>query len=255
MNRKIPPPSAGTTDGPRAPRMAPARLVPLLILMAGLIAFFAFDLDDYLSFDTLRQNRHQLSQLVADHTLAAVVGFILLYVAVIAFSLPGGAVLSITGGFLFGWLPATLYIVIGATLGATILFVAAKTAFADFLRARAGDTLRKMEDGFRHNAFNYLLVLRLVPLFPFWLVNLVPALIGVPLRTYVLATMIGIIPGTAVYASVGSGLGTLFDQGQTPDLGIVFEPDIFLPLMGLALLALIPVVYEKRRSQNRAADR
>ena len=232
-----------------------SRLVPLVLLVAGLIAFFAFDLDSYLTFDTLKSNREFLTAYVAgQHFLAALI-FIGIYIVVVAFSLPGGAVMSITGGFLFGWLAAAFYIVIGATIGATILFLAAKTALADSLRARAGGMVRKMEDGFRENAFNYLLVLRLVPLFPFWLVNLVPALLGVRLRTYVIATFIGIMPGTAVYASVGNGLGVLFDRGETPDLGIVFEPSIFLPLLGLAVLAMVPIVYNKMMASKSSTQK
>jgi uncharacterized membrane protein YdjX (TVP38/TMEM64 family) len=109
-----------------------------------------------------------------------------------------------------------------------------------------------MEAGFRENAFNYLLVLRLIPLFPFWLVNLVPAFLGVPLRTYVVATLLGIIPGSLVYASVGNGLGVVFDQGDTPDLGIIFKPAILGPILGLAALALLPVVYRRYKARSKA---
>ncbi len=113
------------------------------------------------------------------------------------------------------------------------------------LRRRAGPWIGRLEAGFRENALSYLLVLRLVPLFPFWLVNLVPAFLGVPLTTYALGTFVGIIPGSFVYASVGNGLGAVFDAGGTPDLTIIFEPEILLPIIGLSLLALIPVVYKK----------
>jgi uncharacterized membrane protein YdjX (TVP38/TMEM64 family) len=111
--------------------------------------------------------------------------------------------------------------------------------------------MRRMEEGFRADALSYLLVLRLIPIFPFWLVNIVPAFLGVPLRTYVLGTLIGIIPGSFVYASVGNGLGAVFDAGQTPDLGIVFEPAILLPIVGLAVLALLPVAYRKSKARRK----
>ena len=143
-----------------------------------------------------------------------------------------------------------LYVVVGATIGATLLFLAAKTALGDALRARAGGFVKKMEDGFRKNAFNYLLFLRLVPAFPFWLVNLVPAFLGVTLRTYVVATFIGIIPGAIVYTSVGNGLGAVFDAGESPDFGIIFRPEILLPIVGLAVLALVPVLYQKLTSKS-----
>jgi uncharacterized membrane protein YdjX (TVP38/TMEM64 family) len=133
------------------------------------------------------------------------------------------------------------------------VFLAARTALGDFLRAKAGSGLRRMEDGFRQNAFSYLLVLRLVPIFPFWLVNLVPAFCGVSLRTYALATLIGIVPGSFVFSSVGNGLGALLDRGETPDLMIVFQWEILLPILGLALLALLPILV--RKLQARRASR
>jgi uncharacterized membrane protein YdjX (TVP38/TMEM64 family) len=174
-----------------------------------------------------------------------------IYAAVIALSVPGGAVLTIAGGFLFGTLPATLYVVVAATLGATILFLIARTALGDPLRARAGPWLRRMEAGFAENALSYLLVLRLIPIFPFWLVNLVPAFLGVGLGTYVLGTFFGIIPGSFVYASVGNGLGAVFDAGETPDVGIIFEPSILVPIVGLAVLALLPVAHRKFKARPR----
>ena len=174
-----------------------------------------------------------------------------LYAAVIALSVPGGAILTIAGGFLFGIAPATLYVVVGATIGATIIFLIARTALGDSLRARAGPRIRRMEEGFRADALSYLLVLRLIPIFPFWLVNIVPAFLGVPLRTYVLGTFVGIIPGSFVYASVGNGLGAVFEAGQTPDLGIIFKPEILLPIVGLAALALLPVAYRRYRAPRK----
>ena len=139
---------------------------------------------------------------------------------------------------------------VGATIGATALFLAARYAFADLLRAKAGPAIRKMEDGFREDAFNYLLVLRLVPIFPFWLVNLVPAFLGVSLKVYVIATFIGIIPGGFVYALVGNGLGAIFDRGEVPDLLIIFQPQILAPILGLAVLAVIPVIYKKMKQRK-----
>ncbi|MGH7003098.1 MAG: TVP38/TMEM64 family protein, partial [Alphaproteobacteria bacterium] len=142
-----------------------------------------------------------------------------------------------------------------ATIGAVAVFLAARTAFGETLRAKAGPGLRRMEEGFRRDAFSYLLVLRLVPLFPFWLVNLVPAFAGVRLGTYTLATIIGILPGSFVIASVGNGLGALLDQGKTPDLGIIFQWDILLPILGLALLALLPVALRRMNRRRQGVDR
>ncbi len=129
-----------------------------------------------------------------------------------------------------------------------------KLSVGDALRARAGPKLRKLEEGFGENAFSYMLVLRLVPIFPFFLVNLAPAFLGVRLGTYVLATFIGIMPGTFVFASLGNGLGAVFDAGREPDLGLIFEPQIIGPILALALLALVPVVYRRFAGKSRLPD-
>jgi uncharacterized membrane protein YdjX (TVP38/TMEM64 family) len=174
-----------------------------------------------------------------------------LYAVVVALSVPGGAFLTVTGGFLFGLGLGTVYSVIGAMIGATGVFLACRTALGDALRRRAGPFLRRMEAGFRENALSYLLVLRLVPIFPFWLVNLVPAFLGVSLRNFVAGTIMGIIPGTFVFTSVGSGLGAVLDMGMTPDLSILFKPDVIVPILGLAALALVPVFYKRWRALRR----
>ena len=226
------------------------RLAPLLVLVAGLVSFFAFGLNEYLTFELLSENREALTDWVDQYGIVAGLVFILGYLIVVAFSLPGGTVMSIAGGFLFGVVAGTFYVLVGATAGATILFLAARTALGDALRARAGGVVKKMEEGFRENAFSYLLFLRLVPAFPFWLVNLVPAFLGVSLKTYVIATFFGIIPGAIVYTSVGNGLGAVFDAGESPDFGIIFRPEILLPIVGLALLALVPVLYQKLTAKS-----
>lgn len=227
-----------------------ARLAPLAILAGGIALFFALGLGEYLSFDTLKQNRAALTAFVGENPVLAPLAFIGVYVVAVAFSLPLGALLTVSGGFVFGIWWGTLWVVLGATLGATLLFVAIRAGLGDALRARAGDTLKRMEAGFADNAFSYLLVLRLVPLFPFWLVNIVPALLNVPLRTFMLATAIGIVPGSFVYATVGNGAGAVFDEGRDLDLGIIFRVEILLPILGLALLALVPVVYRTLKAQR-----
>jgi uncharacterized membrane protein YdjX (TVP38/TMEM64 family) len=226
------------------------RFLPLAILVLAIVTVFAFGLDEYLRFEQLSQNRAQLLDFVERHAALAPLLFMAIYAAVIALSVPGGAVLTMAGGFLFGVALGTLYVVVAATIGASLVFLAARTALGDSLRRRAGPWLRRMEDGFRENALHYLLFLRLVPIFPFWLVNLVPAFLGVPFRIYLTATFFGIIPGSLVYASVGNGLGAVFDAGATPDLGIIFKPAIILPLAGLALLAILPVAYKKIKARQ-----
>lgn len=230
------------------------RLLPLAVLVLGLVLFLALDLEEYIAFETLQEHRSWLVTQVGRHSVLTAVVFVLGYATVVAFSIPGAAVLTISAGFLFGTVLAAVLAVVGATLGAVAVFLAARTAFGDCLRARAGAALTRMRDGFQENAFHYLLVLRLVPLFPFWLVNLVPAFLGVPLRTYVLATFFGIIPGTVIFASVGDGLGAILDEGKKPNLLVIFEPEILLPLIALAVFALLPVIYKRVKAWRGGAQ-
>lgn len=231
--------------------ITPKRLLPLVLLAAGLIAFFASGLDRHVTFQALRDNRTWLLDFVATKPLLAALLYAAAYVAVVAFSLPGGAVMTVAGGFLFGAALAAAIVVVAATLGATLVFLAAKTALGDALRARAGPFLKRMEEGFRENALSYLLVLRLVPIFPFFVVNIVPAFLGVTLRIFVLGTLIGIVPGTFVYATVGAGLGSIFDSGQEFSARGVLTPEIVAALIGLAALALVPVAYKRLRARRR----
>lgn len=221
------------------------RLLPLAALLGAGVLVFTLGLDRYLSFDALAENRARLLVWTADNGGLAIALYVLVYIGVVALSLPGGVVATLTGGFLFGTLVGGIATVFAATIGACLLFLIARTALGEPLRAKAGPALRKLEAGFRDNALSYLLVLRLVPLFPFFLVNLAPAFLGVSLRTYAIGTFFGIMPGTFVFASVGAGMGAVLDQGGRPDLGIIFAPEVLLPLLGLAALALVPVVYRK----------
>ncbi len=240
------------TTAERTPLLTPRRLIPLAVLLAGFVAFFAAGLDEYLSVEALHDNRDALVAFAAHYGVLAKFVYMLVYAVVVAFSLPGGALMTIIGGFLFGTATATVVVVIGATIGACALFLIAKTTVGDALRARAGPGLRKMEAGFQKNAFSYLLFLRLVPAFPFFLVNLAPAFLGVRLSTYFMATLIGIIPGTFVYASVGNGLSAVLAEGGRPDLYRIFEPDVLIPIIALAVLVLLPVIYQRLRG-NKAA--
>ncbi|SCA56453.1 Membrane protein [Candidatus Terasakiella magnetica] len=240
------------TQTPVEPKKKKAHLLPLFIVAGGIAAFFAMGGVDYLSFETLRDNRQAILDWTQNNYVIAIIAFILAYHVAVMFSLPGAVWLSLTGGFLFGTVEATAYIVVGATAGAVGIFLLARYALYDFFHAKVGKSLNRMEKGFKEDAMSYMLVLRLVPLFPFWLVNLVPALLGVSLRTYVIGTFFGIIPGAFVYASVGSGLGAVFDEGKTPDLGIIFSPDILTPIIGLAALAMVPVLYKKIKNRGKA---
>ncbi|WP_421995577.1 TVP38/TMEM64 family protein [Reyranella sp.] len=230
------------------------RLIPAAVLLLGLALFLTFGLERYFSFDMLRRHHATLVEWVAAHAVAAALLYALAYALVVAFSLPIAALLTPLGGFLFGVTLGTVLSVAGATLGSVAVFLAARTALQDLFRARAGAALARLEEGFRRDSFNYLLFLRLVPVFPFWLVNIVPALLGMGLAPYALATLIGIVPGAVVYSSVGAGLGAVIDRGETPDLGIIFDWRILLPLLGLAVLALVPVVYARLRDRGRPAS-
>ena len=228
------------------------RLLPVAVLLLGLALFLLFDLERYFSFEMLSRHHAELASWVGGNVALAALVFVLLYALVVAFSLPIAVVITPFGGFLFGiWLGALLSIV-GATLGSVALFLAARTAFQDLFRARAGATLARLEDGFRRNSFNYLLFLRLVPVFPFWLVNIVPALLGMRLGPYAVATLIGIVPGAVVYAGVGASFGKLIERGERPNFGVIFEWQILLPLLGLAALSLLPVLYTRLRGGKAA---
>jgi len=225
--------------------LSPWRILPLVILIGGLIAAFSMDLHYFLSFESLQENRSAIMEWKQDNYTISTIVYILTYGVATAISLPGGIWLTIAGGFMFGTIKGGFLVLLGATLGATIIYLAARYAFADFFHAKCGKMIQKMEAGFQENAFSYLLVLRFVPLFPFWLVNIVPAFLGVSARTYIITTFFGIMPGTFVYASLGNGLGHIIDQGGMPDLATIWNPEILIPLLGLAILALVPVVYRK----------
>ena len=226
------------------------RFLPLAVLLLGMAAFFALGLDKYATVDMLRQHRATLVGWVEARPLLAPLAYIAAYATVAALSLPAGAPLSIVGGFLFGAIFGTVWVVIGATVGATLLFIAARTAFADLLRAKAGPAVRRMEAGFRANAFSYLLSLRFLPVFPFWLVNLAAALLDVPLRVFVLATFLGIIPGSFVFVNVGSGLGAVLDSGEPITVMSVLTPKIMIALSLLALLSLAPALLRRFKGKR-----
>ncbi len=238
---------AGLTAPAPAARPLWQRLIGPALILVGLALFFALDLGRFLSLDALAAYRDQLRDLVAANIWLAGLGYVVLYALAVAISVPGALWITITGGFLFGtWIGGALTVV-GATIGAIAIFLAARTALADLLRAKAGPWLAKMAAGFERDGFSYMLVLRLVPLFPFFIVNIVPAFLGVRLRDYALATFLGIIPGSLVYAGIGAGIGAVIAAGEEPALDIIFQPQVLAPLLGLALLALIPVVYRKLR--------
>ena len=223
---------------------------PVAVLAVGLAAFFASGADHYLMLQTLHDNRMELVAFVRDYGALAVLAFLGVYIAATALAVPGALILTIAGGFLFGIWWGTVWVVIGATIGASLLFLTARTTLGKALRSRAGPMLQRMEAGFSANAFSYLLSLRLLPLFPFFIVNVVPAFVGVTLRTFVLATVLGIIPGSFVFASVGAGLGSVFEMMMEPTLASAITPEIVIGLVSLAVLSLAPIGWKKLKARR-----
>ena len=232
------------------PQLSLRRLWPVLVLIAGLLIYVSFDGAKYLTLESLRLYRADLETCVTNNTTITLIIFAIAYVVVVVFSLPGASVMTVTAGFLFGSAIGTGLAVVSATVGATGIFLIAKTTLGDPLRARAGPSLKKMESGFQENALSYLLILRLVPLFPFFLVNLVPAFLGVKLRTYVLATATGIIPGTFVYAQVGAGLDSILVGDEKLSIDTIFSGDVLAALTGLAVLSALPIFYKFLQDQK-----
>ena len=221
-----------------------ARFIPIVLIAAGAVAAFVLA-RDYLSFAALRDNYQELTAWRDQNIFLAVLAFAAIYTVSVAFSVPGAIWLTLIGGFLFGLVLGTVTVVLAATLGALLIFLAAKTALGDTLRAKAGPWVAKMEDGFRAGEVSYLLIMRLVPAVPFFIANLAPAFLGARTWTFVWTTIVGIIPGTLVFISIGAGLGEQLSRGEQPDLGVIFEWHILGPLLGLAVLAALPLILKK----------
>ena len=214
------------------------------ILICGLAGFSASGLHQLISWETVARHYAEISQFIEQNRATSYFGFVLFYTAVVAFSLPIASLLTLAAGALLGW-PSIGLIVVAATAGASILFIAARGLFRDVLRARAGPFFAKLEAGFTKNAFGYLLFLRLMPVAPFWAVNILPAFSHMRLAQFIGATAIGIIPGTSLYVAAGRSFDHLLARGETPNLAVLTTPHIWLPLAGLALAALLPTLYRQ----------
>ena len=247
------------------------RLWPLLLLLAAGGFIYAMGWHRYLTLQELAENRMALGGLIEANLPLALLAFIGLYAAVVALSLPGGAAMTLAGGFLFGWLIGGVASLVGATIGAIIIFLIARSALSDLLAAKAGPWLNRFREGFKEDAFSYLLFLRLVPIFPFWLVNLAPGLLGVSFGTYVATTILGIIPGTFAFSLAGSGLDSVFEAQRSAHLaclakmgpggqescpyqidpGAILTPELMAGLVALGVVALVPVAlkwFRRRRA-------
>jgi uncharacterized membrane protein YdjX (TVP38/TMEM64 family) len=234
---------------PKGGRTGFARYAPLIGIGTAAILGAVF-LRDHLSFAALAENREALLAFRDANFLLTAAGFVAAYALIVGLSLPGAAIATLTGGFLFGLFPGVLFNVTGATIGATAIFLAARLGFGEALSAKldaSGGAVARIKGALRENETSALLVMRLVPAVPFFVANLIPAVMGVGLGKYVATTFFGILPGAAVYTWVGAGLGEVFSRGETPDLGIIFQPHVLGPLLGLAALSLLPVVIKRLR--------
>lgn len=228
------------------------RRLPLIIIAVVAVLGFVF-LRDNLTFDALAENREALIAFRDANYLLTALSFIAIYIVIVGFSLPGATIATLTGGFLFATFPGALFNVIGATVGAAAIFLAARWGFGEKLGAKlegSDGIVKKIKDGIDENQWSMLFLIRLVPAVPFFMANLIPSFLEVPLRRFVVSTFFGIMPGTVVFTSVGAGLGEVFVRGESPDLGIIFEPAILFPILGLSVLAALPIAIKAVRGKK-----
>jgi uncharacterized membrane protein YdjX (TVP38/TMEM64 family) len=220
------------------------RFLPLVVLIAFAVAGFV--LLRGIGWDSLARHQGQLNGWVSEHPIASAGLYMLAYVATAALSLPQAAVLSVAGGLLFGAVLGCALTVTGATIGASILLVVVRSAFGQTLNRHRHRIPEQVQTRLARDGFSYLLALRLLPLFPFWVVNLAAAVVDMRLAVFFPATLLGIVPASFVLSSIGAGVGTILAEGRTPDLSILFSARILLPLLGLAILSLLPVLFRRR---------
>lgn len=232
------------------------RYAPVVLVIAGLVLGYALGLQNYLSLTFLAEQREALRAYVNANFLWSALLFLVVYILAVAFSFPAASVLTIFGGFLFGWLIGGALVAVGATIGASILFLATRSAFGGFLRHRVDGVVKKMADGFRENAFGYLFVIRLAPVFPFFVVNIAAALFDISLGRFFTATLFGILPGTFAYAYLGQGVDSVLvaaqASGREAQISDLVTPEITLAFFALAFVALIPTVVKQIRKRGNA---
>ena len=237
-------------------RAAWRRWWPLAAIAVGIVLVFAFDIDRFASFQHLKAHHQRLAAFVATHYVQAILGYFVLYVVFVALSLPGAIWLTVAGGYLFGIAVGAILAVVAATTGASLLFLATKTSLGAYLHEHAGPWLGKVERGFADNQWSYLLMMRLFPVIPFFIANLVPAFLGVRLPVFIATTLIGIIPATIIFTTVGAGLGSVLERSTDLTLHSLLTPQVEGALIGLALLAAVPVAVKfLRRRRASSQDR
>lgn len=224
----------------------------MMVIAVVLGLFLALGGARYISMDALQEKSGELTAFTDRHHFAGLALYILAYVAVVAFSLPGALIMTLTGGFLFGAWEGSAAAVAGVTGGSAVMFLVARSALGGVLksRIREGGRLQKIENAIRRNAFLCVLTLRLIPAMPIWLVNIAAGFVHMPVSTYVTATLIGIIPSTVIYASIGSTFGRVFEQGRSPSLHMLIEPQVVGPLLGLMVLSILPLAVQALRARR-----
>jgi uncharacterized membrane protein YdjX (TVP38/TMEM64 family) len=253
------PPARACVPSPRGLR---GHRWPLLLLGVLTLAVLALGWHDHITLGNVVTFRDRFHLVLNEHRLTSLLAYILAYVLMTALSLPGGLVLTVAGGLMFGWMIGSIASILGATAGASIVFLIARTALGEGLNTKAAPWLAKLQSGFNRDAFNYLLFLRLVPAFPFWFVNIAPAILGVPLRTYVITTFLGIIPGSLALSAAGAGLDSVIAAAKENyasclasgpvhacrlaiDAHALLTKEILLALVLLGFAALIPIGLKK----------
>lgn len=216
------------------------------VLVVGFCCVIYFRWYEFFNYEFLKAHHDLFSDWVRKYYFYTFLIYMIIYITVAAFSLPVGLMMTLLGGFLFGPI-ATVYVVISATIGATILFWAVQTSIGRWFLQYDSFMINRLQQNIRKNGFNYLLAARLVPVFPFWAVNIAAGLIGIPPRTFIFATFLGVIPGSFIYVMLGNSAHTLFESHTAPNMTIIFTPTIFLPLLGLAMLALLPIFFKNQK--------
>jgi uncharacterized membrane protein YdjX (TVP38/TMEM64 family) len=245
------------------------RYGPPLVLAGVMVFAFAQGWHHHVTVENVVVQRERFHHFLAEHATLSLLAYMAIYILAVALSLPCGLILTAAGGLLFGWLIGALAALVAATIGATIVFLIARTAVGDSLGSRAGPWLAKLSDGFQKDALSYMLFLRLVPAFPFWFVNLAPAVLGVPLKTFVTGTFLGILPATFAFASAGAGLDSVILAARNEyaacaalkgvdnctlkiQASSLLTKELMLALVLIGLVALIPVVLKRWRRHDAA---
>jgi len=226
------------------------KYIPLIILICIGLAIWLTGIYKYISLDNLKEHQNYLKEYVGENLLISTLIFSLIYFSIVSLSIPVATIMTLTGGFLFGQLVGTICVVISASLGGCVIFLSTKIASKNSSKKEHGNWVQKMKKGFSENAFSYMLTLRLIPIFPFVIVNIVVGALQIPLRTFFFGTLIGIIPGSYVYVSVGVAMQTLLNQDNfTPET--LLTPDILIALSGLGMLALLPIIYKLLKKKSK----